>query len=362
MLASEYWIPRFFIAMFEKIYQILTVFLGSSKQDGYTKECENYQFNCPCCKEYNGNIEDNKYNLEVLLSPTKGLKFHCWKCSETDGMKGNLSYLIKRYGGRSLYFAYKEELSAIKAANLYSIPNFDEIFGEEEVALLKLPSTFTKIKLNDCADRRVVEYLKKRKINQEIIDRYNIGYTTWDEKEYSLRNRLIIPSFNAYGELNYWVGRDFMPDKKNAENGAVSSVKKTKYKNCTNDKKIVFQESLIDWDSTIILVEGAIDCLYFTGNAISMLGKKLTKDMVLYEKLINRANGPIYIALDSDTDINETKRIYMLLDNGRLKGKIHYIRMEEYKDFGDAYEKGGKPNIIKLLKSAKQFDELDLIF
>ena len=352
-----------FYIMFEKIYQILTVFLGESKQGEYTKECENYQFNCPCCKEYNGNIEDNKYNLEVLLSPTKGLKFHCWKCSETDGMKGNLSYLVKRYGGRNLYLSYKEELSAIKAANLYNIPNFDEIFGENEVAILKLPKTFTKINLSECKDKRVVEYLKKRGIDQEIIDRYNIGYTTWEEKEYSLRNRIIIPSFNAYGELNYWVGRDFMPEKKNAENGLISGSKKTKYKNCTNDnKKIILQESLIDWDSTIILVEGAIDCLYFTGNAISMLGKKLTKDMVLYEKLMTMANGPIYIVLDSDTDINETKKIYMLLDNGRLKGKIHYVRMEKYKDFGDAYEKGGRKNIIELLKTGKHFEETDLVF
>ena len=208
-----------------------------------------------------------------------------------------------------------------------------------------------------------MEYLKKRGIDQEIIDRYNIGYTTWEEKEYSLRNRIIIPSFNAYGELNYWVGRDFMPEKKNAENGLISGSKKTKYKNCTNDKKkIIFQESLIDWDSTIILVEGAIDCLYFTGNAISMLGKKLTKDMVLYEKLMTMANGPIYIVLDSDTDINETKKIYMLLDNGRLKGKIHYVRMEKYKDFGDAYEKGGRKNIIELLKTGKHFEETDLVF
>lgn len=346
--------------MFERIYQILVSFLGESKQGEYIKECENYQFNCPCCKEQNSGIEDNKYNLEVLLSASKGLKFHCWKCGDTDNMKGRLSYLIKRYGGRDAYFAYKEEMSAIRSANLYNIPNFDEIFGEDEASVLKLPQTFQKIDLGTCTDKRVVKYLQKRHIDQNIIDKYNLGYTTWDEKEFSLRNRLIIPSFNAYNELNYWVGRDFMPEKKNTENGLIS--KKTKYKNCTNDKKkIIFQESLIDWDSTIILVEGAIDCLYFTGNAISLLGKKLTRDMALYEKIVSRANGPIYIALDSDTDINETKCIYSLLNNGRLKNKIFYIRMEKYKDFGEAYEDGGRKNIIELLKTAKQFDELELL-
>lgn len=346
--------------MFERIYQILATFLGESKQGGYMKECENYQFNCPCCTEHNDGIPDNKYNLEVLLSPAKGLKFHCWKCGDTDRMKGRLSYLIKRYGGRDLYLAYKDEMAAIRAVNFYSIENFDEIFGEDEATTVKLPPTFTKIDLVNCQERRVVAYLQKRKITQDIIDRYNLGYTTWDEKEYSLRNRLIIPSFNAYNDLNYWVGRDFITPKKNAENKPLS--RKTKYKNCTNDKKrIIFQESLIDWDSSIILVEGAIDCLYFTGNAISLLGKKLTKDMALYDALMKKANAPIYIALDADTEIEETKKIYALLDCGRLKGKIYYIRMEKYKDFGEAYEQGGKKNIVDLIKSAKQFDELDLL-
>lgn len=343
--------------MFEKIYKILVSFLGESKQGCYMKECENYQFDCPCCKEKNNGVNDKKYNLEVLLSPTKGLKFHCWKCGDSDRMKGSLSYLIKRYGGNNAYLAYQDEMGCIRSVNLYNIPNFDEIFCLNEESILKLPLTFKKIDDINKVDKRLKSYLQKRRIDQNIIDRYGIGYTTWDETDWSLRNRLIIPSFNSSGVLNYWVGRDYMPEKEGVQNS-----RKTKYKNCNNDKKnVIFQESLINWDSSLILVEGAIDCLYFTGNAISLLGKKLTADTALYEKLIRKANGPIYIVLDSDTDINETKKIYVLLNKGHLKGKIYYIRMKKYKDFGEAYEAEGRKGIIRLLKQRKQFEEIELL-
>lgn len=358
--------------MFSRIYNILTAFLDESKQGEYSKDIENYQFNCPCCKEENNGIPDGKYNLEILLSSTKGLKFHCWKCGDTDAMKGNIAYLIKRYGGKELYRQFKDELEAIHATHLYMIDNFDEIFGIKAEEILKLPETFTKINLKECLDNRVVNYLTQRHIDQNIIDKYNIGYTTWQEKDFSLRNRIIIPSYNEFGELNYWVGRDFMPPKPKGETDALpteesllgkgNSFTRAKYKNCKNDKKkIIFQESLINWDSSIILVEGAIDCLYFTGNAISLLGKILNKEMYLYNKIRKNAKGDVYIALDSDTTEKETKNIYKLLNVGRLKGHIWYIKMTDYKDFGESYEKQGKQAIINLIKKAKQFDEIDLM-
>ena len=174
--------------------------------------------------------------------------------------------------------------------------------------------------------------------------------TSWNEYERMMRNRIIIPSYDEYGDLNYWVGRDF------------TGTQKIKYKNCNSDKKkIIFQESHINWDFDIILCEGAIDCLYPV-NAISMLGKKLTKDTALFGNLTKRANGNIIIVLDSDTDITETKRIYGLLNFGRLKNKIWYVRMEKYKDIGEVYENEGKKGVINTIKNKLQFKEYELVF
>jgi hypothetical protein len=91
------------------------------------------------------------------------------------------------------------------------------------------------------------------------------------------------------------------------------------------------------------------------------MGKQLYKDSYLYEMLMKCANGNIIICLDNDTDISETKRIYSLLNKGRLRNKIRYIRMEEFKDFGEIFEKQGKLGLINILMQAKTFNEIDLL-
>ena len=332
--------------MFDKIYQILEEILGVSRQGGYNKDTDQYQFNCPCCAEENGGKPDNKYNLEVNL---KLGKYNCWKCGDTDGTKGNIRYLVKKYGTPLLYKRYKDEIAFLIKSKMYDINLFSAKKEEEDETFVALPKTFCKIDLKNCPDK-LREYLEGRKIDQSIIDRFNLGYTSWNEYDRMMRNRIVIPSYDEYGDLNYWVGRDF------------TGTQKIKYKNCDADKKkIIFQESHINWDFDIILCEGAIDCLYPV-NAISMLGKRLSKDSMLFTTLLKRANGNIIIILDSDTDINETKRIYSLLNFGRLKNKIWYVRMDKYKDIGEVFEKEGKKGIINTIKNKEQFQEYELIF
>lgn len=338
--------------MYEKIYSILEEFLGKSKQGGYEKDVFQYQFPCPRCIDEYGEGEEQKYNLEVNLQKNV---FQCWKCASLDDtMKGNIAKLIKKYGGGEHYRQYKEVISDYKKSRLYDIGLFDQTDGvqlsfEQDV---KLPKTYRSINLSTCKDKKLVEYLTKRRIDQKIIDTFKIGYTTKDESDYTIANRIIIPSYDSFGDLNYFVGRDFL-----------GSDKRIKYKNCdANKKEIIFQEGLINFDSNLILVEGAIDCIYGpVGRTISLLGKSLSKDSHLYQALHAKCNGTITICLDNDTDINETKRIYNLLNFGRLYGKIYYIRLNKYKDFGELYENFGKEGIIEALRHAKQFNTIDLI-
>ena len=231
----------------EKIYNILMSFLGESKQGRYDSSVFQYQFNCPYCADEKGYI-DGKYNLECNL---QNLVFHCWSCDSS----GSLSKLIKRHGGRTLLKEYYETVKSIKESKYYGNGEFAEIRVEKPT--LKLPATFERIKIRTCNDKRLVAYLKKRNITQKIINRFNIGYTTWDEEQKSWANRIIIPSYDSAGQLNFFVGRDYLPEKKDREPG---SFVRPKYKNCDSDKKeVVFQESQIDWDADITLVEGALD-------------------------------------------------------------------------------------------------------
>lgn len=328
----------------QRIYKMLVGLLGESKQGSYDKTITQYQFNCPHCAEEKGYV-DNKYNLEISFSLGK---FHCWSC----GIAGPISSIIKSKGGKELYEEYFRIISDIKESKYYNLDMFKDngdMFSEQYI---KLPKTFTKIDLNGKIDKQLKEYLEKRKITQDIIDYYNIGRTTWED-EYAWRNRIIFPSYNSAGDLNYFVGRTYKANDK-----------RIKYKNCDADKsKIVLHEDKIQWDADIFLVEGAIDCIYYP-NTISMLGKYLTNKMELFNKLKERSNAKIVICLDGDTELNETKSIFSLLNTGRLAGKIYYIRLGTdelpWKDFGEVFEDKGKEGIIKAMQSMKQFSTVEM--
>lgn len=338
--------------MFQNIYNILCTFLGESKQGYYSSDTEQYQFNCCRCAEENGGIPDGKHNLEILLSTSKGLKYHCWKCGDTDNMMGSLGSLIKKYGGTELYNDFKNELDTIKRSLMYDISLYNDSALNVNEDLVKLPKSYKKIDLSTLKYKKLTDFLSSRGFTQEIIDRYNIGYTQWNEEDWTMKSMVVIPSYNVFGDLNFYVGRDY------------SGKGKIKYKNCNLDKKkIIFQENLIDWDSDVYLVEGAIDAL-MVPNAISLLGKSLSRDSELYTSLVKKTNGKIVICLDADTNIDETKRIYNMLNFGRLRNKIWYVRLGEnndYKDFNEIFSNEGKRGIVNTIKNMKQFEEIDLV-
>lgn len=330
----------------QRVYNILVSILGESKQGGYDRGTYQYQFNCPYCADEKGGI-DGKYNLEVSFAIGK---YHCWAC----GSAGPISRLIKSRGGKELNDEYIRIIKDIKDSKYFDLELFKDNGDIFEQQYLRLPPTFKKIDISKCRNKALLAFLNKRCITQDIIDKYNIGITTWDEEDWSWRDRIVFPSYNAMGDLNYYVGRSYKEtDKRN------------KYKNCDADKfQIILHEDKIQWDADIYLVEGALDCIYYH-QSLSMLGKVLNKKSVLYSTLFEKANANIIIVLDGDTTEDEVKRIYRLLDKGRLRGKIKYIQLGTnelpWKDFGEAYEDGGKEAIIKCLKNKKTYTEIDLL-
>lgn len=331
--------------MFKIQYNILRSFLEESKQGNYQNGIDQYQFCCPCCAELNNGKLDGKYNLEVNFNLGK---FHCWKCD----IKGNISYLLKKYGNDKLLHEYLEDVKTLLSTVLYKLhapENLQSMTSNEEI---KLPKTFTKINnIEELSNKKLKEFIKSRNITQDIINKFSIGYTKWENEEPINRCRIIIPSYDKNGNLTYWSGRDF-----------TGYDKRQKYLNVKADRKnIIFNESLIEWDGDIVLVEGIIDSLVYP-NCIPLMGKLLLKDSKLYQKLMSKSNGNIYICLDNDTHIDETKRIYKMLNKDKLKDKIRYVRLDKYKDFGEIFEKEGKQGIINTLCMAKKFTDFELSF
>jgi hypothetical protein len=158
-------------------------------------------------------------------------------------------------------------------------------------------------------------YLKKRNVSDEMMKKFNIGFCY--EGEY--KNRIIIPSYDDNGSLNYFIARSWETNPY------------LKYKNPEAEKEIiVFNEFLIDWNKPISLVEGAFDSI-FVENSIPMLGKKLSEYlfMLLYERATK-----ITIILDGDA-WEEAQKIYHQLNGGRLFGKIWITKLPPEDDIAD---------------------------
>ena len=149
-----------------------------------------------------------------------------------------------------------------------------------------------------------------------MIEKYQIGFCDVGDHN----GRIIIPSYNNKGELNYYISRSWDPNSR------------YKYKNPQAEKdKIVFWENMIDWDKDIYLVEGAFDGI-FLPNSIPMLGKHMSE--LLFETIYNNAKGDIIICLDADAWDNATK-LYHELNGGSMYGRIKIIKLPDDKDTAD---------------------------
>ena len=336
-----------------KIYDILVLILGESKS-GFDNDNFQYQFPCPKCIERNGITEARKFNLELNI---KSQLFNCWSCSSIDEhMSGTIVKLIRMYGSEKLLQEYKEVIHQIRESELYKLNfgsndfNIDTSIIEKEE--LKLPSSFKRFKKDGKNNWGAIKYLKNRGIGWDIIEKYKIGYTEKEEENKKGSFRVIIPSYDTLGELNYWVGRDYLP-----QNDKYPS--RVKYDNPKVEKRnIIFNEDKLQWDADITLVEGPFDHIVVP-NSVPLLGKALNKEYKLYWDLISKCNGNVNIFLDGDA-FSTVKELYSFLNHGRLYGKVRYIPVEGDEDPSSLYQKGGYKEIARHLSNAQQIDEVYL--
>ena len=299
----------------------------------HNEESGQIEFNCPECDN-----DEGKFNLAVnYLSGV----YKCWSCKDTNNMSGPLSKLIKKYGN-------PEHLSLF-----YDIcPDFVPISVKKELEIVTLPEEFKSLTIPNPKSRyynEAMKYLNGRNIGMDLIDYYNLGYAE-SGKYFS---RIILPSYNANGEINFFSTRSF------------SKSVKPKYLNCeANKKEIIFNEKMINWDATIYLVEGPFDFLV-TPNAIPLLGKYISDNYIssmpdkIYDTLIEKCIGDLVIVLDYDA-IKDAERIYGTFTGTRLGDKTKIVYLPEGLDISDVYQKYGRKGVIKLLSSAKKLRDYSL--
>jgi hypothetical protein len=337
------------ISELDKIYNILASFLGEAK-NGFDGKNMQLQFPCPRCVENKGSKEILKYNLECNISSQV---FKCWSCcDEGEKMSGSILKLIKLYGNEQLLKDYKEAIRSFRESKLYKLNFSDDEFNIDtksiEIDDLRLPKTFKFLEKDKYVPKPVSEYLKSRGIDWNIIEKFNMGYTEFIKDDFMPSYRVYIPSYDKYGDLNYWTGRDYLDRK-----GVV------KYYNPKLERKnTIFNEEKIQWDADITLVEGPFDHIVVP-NSVPLLGKVLNKEFKLYWEIIKNANANVNIMLDNDA-FDSVRAIYKELNHGDLYNRIRYIPVGKDLDPSKIYELYGYKGIVECLKNAKQIDELYL--
>ena len=159
-----------------------------------------------------------------------------------------------------------------------------------------------------------------------------------------MKNRIVIPSYNIFGGVNYWVGRDY------------TGKSKLRYKNPKLEKSLfAFYEYYINWYEDVTLVEGAFDHIVVP-NSIPLLGKSLSTEDYVYKTLKEHSKANVNIFLDDDAYKNAC-RIYNLLNEDPVfRGRVRIIPSPAEFDPSLIFETWGKRGIIEAMKYARKID------
>ena len=266
-------------------------------------------------------ISHHKPKLQINIQTQK---WHCW-VSDTGGR--TLFQLLKKVGASQRYF---DELIELVDDKYYVNTR-----TQETKSISSLPSEFKSLCNggDSIVKRHALNYLYKREIDDSDILKYNIGYC--DNGLYS--NRIIIPSYDADGKLNFFVGRDFYNSK-------------MKYRNSPTTKNIIGFDLFINWDEPIILCEGVFDAMTFKRNAIPLFGKNVMSN--LQKKIIETKVKVIYLALDNDA-LKDTIKISEYFINNGID-----VRMMKFKE-KDPSEIGFESLLYLINKTTKtKFSDL----
>jgi len=248
-----------------KLLQLLESVLGKGKPTSGG----NISFFSPFTSHY-------KPKLEIRLTPDASGNY-TWHCWISDKKGKSITTLFKQL---NLPKERHEQLNRIIESTKYRVPIKESKVNET----IQLPAEYAPmwIKKNTPDYRNAMHYLLNRGVTVFDILKYRIGYC--ESGEYS--GKIIIPSYDKDGQLNYFVSR------------AYYKADKFKHKNPKISKDIIGFEMFINWSQPIILCEGSFDAIAVKRNAIPLFGKIIQP--ALQKKIIEERVRNIYICLDAD--------------------------------------------------------------
>jgi hypothetical protein len=243
--------------------EILTRALGACTLD---RKGINAAFRCPDC----GGSKKQKFIVRIDTG-----QYHCWVC---DARGSSIAKVLRK-------------LSPEAAARWEGVTGshqrrfLDEVV---EAPKVELPLGFRL--LAECMDtydpdtRACIDYIRNRGLGLREMWYFRFGFV----RRGRLARRVIMPSFDSEGKLNYWTAR------------AIDKDVIGKYVNPPIPRgEFIFNELNLDWRKEITLVEGPFDLTKCDSNATAILGSNMSRKSALFQA-IARNRTPVVLALDSD--------------------------------------------------------------
>ena len=302
----------------DRVFDIRESFLASVFGSG-VRSADSFAVTCPaCCSE---SSRQHKKKLSIKLAD--GMH-HCWIC----GLKGKtLQYTIKKYHPAKL-----SEYLRIFEEEDYNSKLVEEIVEEEKA---ELPVGFVPLatKIPDDPDHiAVLKYLFSRGLSRPDFYKWRLG--TCMTGKFS--RRVIMPSFDAFGDLNYFTARSI--DSDGSKKYINSKVKR---------KNVVFNELNIRWNEPLTLVEGPFDVVKCNWNATAMLGSYLDESYLLFKRIVQNRTD-VVLAMDSDAEDKKIKIAKKLLSYGI---NVKSINLGKFNDVGEM----SKSDFKTILSTAEEW-------
>ena len=302
----------------EKI-DILTNVLGSYYFEGQSQ----LMFFCPKC-------EHRKKKLSINIPKNM---FKCWVC----GFSGrNIFRLIKKHG------TYSDKKNWLKFSQQVEIQDFSKkLFAEKESEeeTLNLPDEFISLANKNLPPTSLyaLNYLYSRGLTKKDIIKWKIGYCSTGEYE----GRIVFPSFDLDGNLNYFIGRSYDRNWK-------------RYLNPPLKGNMVFNHLYLVFLKPITIVEGVFDAVKAGTNSIPLLGSTLSEASLLLSE-IAKNDATVYLALDSDADKKIAKLTQLFLKYD-IELFIVNVKETRFEDVGEMSKEEFKK--LKLQTSKTNLDDL----
>jgi hypothetical protein len=252
--------------------------------------------------------------------------FHCWVC----GFRGKgLARFFSRYSPR--YASLASEVFEKQIKEQSSEPT-ERITLPTDFHLLADTSSRLDPDIKACRN-----YVLQRGITEKQMWYFRMGAVSSG----SLRRRIIIPSFDLSGDINYFTARSIDESTRKYVNPKVKR------------SEIIFNEINIDWKEELVLVEGPFDLVKSVYNSACLLGSTLTQHHELFRSIV-RNKTPVVLALDPDAKL-KTQKIASLLSSFDIQVKT--LDISPYEDVGEMPQ-GALQSALPKAKSWSTNDKL----